>query len=433
MPPHQLETNGAPGPTRRTRVALALALVAALVACTPEGPRFERVVLIVVDTLRRDHVWPYDPGAPTPNVRRLAERGQVFTNAVASFHQTTMSMAALFTGETPSLETDSRAEPLPWNGRTWCGLSRLATSERDSCIPRHLGTLAEDLRDADYWTIGVATNVFLYRPSGYDRGFIDWVQLGKGRGDERRTRQHRDQVVARRGERATQAAIRALERRPHDRFLLYVHYMDVHDWAPMDRESYAGGVAAMDDALGTLLDYLEKQGLLEDALVVFTSDHGEMLASDRAIQRRQSHLGNPSFEPVLEIPLIVAPAVFDDSSRLVRSQDIGGLVKQIAGIGAQASRDLEPDELFLAEKRWQTYRKGRFKSMFRRKNMRGWLFDIETDPGEKINLVEERPDIALEHLRRVVELTHSLAGQVAEGEELTEQDRERLRALGYLQ
>ena len=62
----------------------------------------ERIILIVADTLRRDHLSPYGSELETPAVARLARRGQVFTNAVSSFHQTTMSMAALFTGRTPS-------------------------------------------------------------------------------------------------------------------------------------------------------------------------------------------------------------------------------------------------------------------------------------------------------------------------------------------
>ena len=38
-------------------------------------------------------------------------------------------------------------------------------------------TLAEALRDAGYWTIGVASNQFLYEPSGFSRGFDDWVEV----------------------------------------------------------------------------------------------------------------------------------------------------------------------------------------------------------------------------------------------------------------
>jgi arylsulfatase A-like enzyme len=404
-------------------------LATLLLACAE--PESKSVIMIVVDTLRRDHLSPYGSSLETPNVAALAERGQVFTNAVSSFHQTTMSTAALFTGLTPSLETGDRRESLPWTGRTWCGLSRFAAPQGDTCVPRGLTTLAEDLRDAGYWTAAVISNRLLFEPSGYEQGFDSWVEVGAS-ADEVMKLPPETRAASRSAAQIQRAVKALLAERPSNRFFLYLHYVDVHDWGLVSRE-YAETVEFFDRELGKLLEQLEADGILEDAVVVFTSDHGEALGEEHALQSTRTHLGNPSFEPVLEIPLIVAPAMFDDSSCLVRSQDIGGLVKQIAGIGAQASRDLEPDELFLAEKHWQTYRKGRFKSMFRRKNMRGWLFDIETDPGEKINLVEERPDIALEHLRRVVELTHSLAGQVAEGEELTEQDRERLRALGYLQ
>jgi arylsulfatase A-like enzyme len=161
-------------------------LFASQTACAPASESHERVILIVVDTLRRDHVWPYDPEAATPNIRRIAEKGRVFFNAQASFHQTTMSMAALFTGRTPSLETDARTRTLPWNGRNWCGLARFAGDEDDSCLPLGVATLAEDMRAEGLWTIGIASNVFLYRPAGFDRGFDDWVQLGGGRGDDQR-------------------------------------------------------------------------------------------------------------------------------------------------------------------------------------------------------------------------------------------------------
>jgi arylsulfatase A-like enzyme len=212
---------------------------------------------------------------------------------------------------------------------------------------------------------------------------------------------------------------------------LYVHYVDVHDWGLMKIE-YAEAVELFDRDLGKLLGYLGAQGLLEHAVVVFTSDHGEALGEEHPLKSTRTHLGNPSFEPVLRVPLIVAPPQFDDTSRLVRSQDIPGLIKQIAGIARQEAQDLEPDEVFLTEKRWQTYRKGRWKSMFRRGRRKAWLFDIEADPGETVDVSKQRPDIAAEHRKRIAQLTTALAGQVSEDEKLTEQDRQRLRALGYL-
>ena len=78
---------------------------------------WKHIFLIVVDTLRRDHVSLYGDALRTPNMERLAAEGQVFDAATASFHQTTMSMAALFTGRTPSLEKslDPQADQGPYD------------------------------------------------------------------------------------------------------------------------------------------------------------------------------------------------------------------------------------------------------------------------------------------------------------------------------
>jgi arylsulfatase A-like enzyme len=446
MPSLRLEASVRRRPVRRIRAAVAFA--AALLACTPESPRFERVILIVVDTLRRDSVWPYDPRADTPNVRRLAERGQVFTNALASFHQTTMSMASLFTGRTPSLETGSRTEPLPWNGRNWCGLSRLAASDKDTCVPQRLDTLAEDMRAAGYRTIGVASNAYLYRPSGYDQGFDDWVQLGPERGDERQRDPVGQKPLARRGERVTRTAIEALGRRPHDRFFLYVHYMDVHDWRWLLGRDYAGAVAVMDAAFGELLDHLEAEGLLENALVVFTSDHGEMRKSDETIKRGWFHVGNPSFEPVLQVPLIVAPPTSNDSASYVRTQDLRGLLMSWIGhpapqdpqglrgfvmrwIGRPASQDLAFDEQLLTEAEWQTYRRWPWKSVWKRNEDVVHLFDLRGASPERRDVSKEHPEVLQSHRERIDALAAKLSTSRGRNTELTEEDLRRLRALGY--
>ena len=76
-------------------------------ASEPEPAPPERIFLFVVDTLRRDHVSAYGARASTPNMDALAARGVRIDNAFAAYHQTTMSMAALFTGRTPALEKAS--------------------------------------------------------------------------------------------------------------------------------------------------------------------------------------------------------------------------------------------------------------------------------------------------------------------------------------
>src|SRR6185295_18205944 len=136
---------------RATLVAAIAVLVACAAVLTVVYLRTRppaRIVLVVIDTLRRDRVSAYGGRVPTPNIDAFAAHGTVYRHAVGAFHQTTMSMAALFTGRTPSLE-GTAGQAVPWTGRTWCGLSRFAAREGDdACVPASLPTLAEAMRGA---------------------------------------------------------------------------------------------------------------------------------------------------------------------------------------------------------------------------------------------------------------------------------------------
>jgi arylsulfatase A-like enzyme len=175
------------GPSNRAKrdplasalAALALCGVGAACGAGGDDPP-ERIVLVVVDTLRRDHLSCYGGAVETPHIDGLAQRGRVFADALASFHQTSMSMAALFTGRTPSLESGAAGATLPWSGRTWCGMARFASSLEPGgpCLPRSLPTLGEAMREAGYETLGVSSNEFLFRPAGFARGFDAWVEVG---------------------------------------------------------------------------------------------------------------------------------------------------------------------------------------------------------------------------------------------------------------
>ena len=389
-----------------------------------------RIILIVVDTLRRDHVSPYGSAVVTPNVQRLADDGQVFSNAIASFHQTTMSMAALFTARMPSLETGDSKHPLSWNGSSWCGMARFAAGPEDTCVPQGLTTLAEELKNAGYTTVGVVSNRHLFRPAGYDQGFDEWIEVAVDDPHQIRKIRYRE----RSGFQVQKAVNEVLARVPDQPLFLYVHYMDAHDYGNRP-ETYPDAVSRADEHLGRLLDGLEERGLLADAVVFFTSDHGEILEESYRGYHTRSHNGNPSFQPVLEIPLIVAPTLFEDTDTLIRSQDVAGLVLRAAGIEAEPGpeRAVARDELFLGELGYLTYRKGRFKSIFYRRQMRKWsLFDLDADPHESVNIIAREPEVGLQHLARVGELVKALAASGLGERGLSEEDRTRLRALGYL-
>lgn len=390
------------------------------------------VILIVADTLRADHVEK-ERTASTPNLDQLAARGRLYSNSYASYHQTTMSMAAMFTGRTPSLETGDRARRLGWDPRTWCGMARLA-SDGDSCVPEGLVTIAEELSAAGFRTVGIASNKLMFDPSGYSQGFETWLQVG----DES------EQWISWAGDRVNAAVRKALTEQDERNLFLYVHYMDAHDWIVREqpttleemRASYRDSVELLDRFVGHLLTDLAERGILQEAAVVFVSDHGESLGEAHLLPSTKTHFGNPSFKPVLRVPLIIAPALDLGDQPLVRSKDIPRILRRLAGLDAPSparTSRLEPDEQFISEQRFQTYRRGRFKSFAPRDSDEIYMVDIETDPRETRDVAARFPEIVEEHRARMESLTTSLASADVGEPAIPEEQLRRLRILGYIE
>jgi len=399
----------------------------------PDSSTPKRVILIVVDTLRRDHLSCYGSGLSTPNIDRIADRGQVFTRMLASYHQTSMSMASLFTGRTPSIEFGTLERPLFWNGETWCGLARFAeTGSEAACIPSTLPTLALGMAAAGYWTIGIASNQFLYEPSGYSRGFADWVEVGEHPSEAGAVARIglTDAPTTRHWRLVDEAVFAALERRESDRFFLYVHYMDVHDYG-FEQIPYSQGVLAVDRAIGSLLDGLEARELLEDALVVFTSDHGERLTERHSIAGHTGHIGNPSFQEVLEVPLLIAPGIDRDPEAPIRTEDLYRVILAAAGTASSVSSELEPGELLLTETEYRTFIRDTWKTVIRRSDGAQYLFDLASDPMERHDLAAQHPEIARDLRVRATDLSTGLSARRAVLERISPADRARLKALGY--
>lgn len=392
----------------------------------PTGPP-ERLLLIVVDTLRLDRLSFSGGPVETPAIDGLAERGLVL-EARASYHQTSMSMASLFTGRTPSIEADGEGEIVAMNGTTWCGLRRFAMAGETRCVPGQLPTLAEALSEQGYWTAAVVTNPLLFRPAGFERGFDTWVEL---RCDEDAAR---DCFASRDGEAAQRAAESILASRPDDRFFLYVHLMDAHDYLDA-RRSYAESVAFADRAVGALLKTLDRSALLEGTVVVLVSDHGEHLGERHLIIGGRSHRGNPSFDEVLRVPVIVSPEPWTPPPDLpfLRGDDVHRYLRRLAGAPDPPAADLAPGELFLSETRFQTYLRGRFKSYRRRGGQRRLLVDLSADPEERHDVSGAFPEVVADHERRVRALAARLATSAdTDAGSLSREEARRLEELGYL-
>ena len=288
---------------------------------------------------------------------------------------------------------------------------------------------------AGYTTIGVTSNAMLFDPSGFSRGFDDWREVpegGRGRAPAVLKRSWKESSAMRSAAAVVESVDAALRQRKSDRFFLYVHFMDVHDWAAV-KIPYRDSVEAVDRGVGALLDRLALEGLLEDAVILLTSDHGESLDEPHLVPTTPRHIGNPSFEPVLAVPLIVSGGEIEHAGPMIRSEDLFRILVKLAGGEPEATSDLEPDELLITEMAYRTYRRGRFKSYHGRFDGSLRLVDLAEDAGELHDVAAARPAVAAAHRERIDQLTAQLAARDAPLHEVSEEHMDRLRSLGYVE
>lgn len=308
---------------RRHRLAavLAVLLSAACAGCgraeDAAGRRpLQGAVLVLLDTVRADHVSCYGyPRPTTPVLDALARSGVRFTQAVSQAPWTLPSVAALLAGRLPG---DALAE-------------RLSSS------------IVERLRAAGLVTAAFTEGGFVSRAFGLDRGFIDFEEA---EGAVRLARPGAQvEAAAGHGGGIAHTFGRAedwLRRHRSDRFFLLVHTYEPHtpytnhDFSAglrpgvvgsafsldtlvrlrsgeitLDAEEleyakalYDGDIRNADRHVEALLTALRELGLADRTLVVVTSDHGEELA-DHYPANTGSH-GHSLRDPLIMVPLIVA-------------------------------------------------------------------------------------------------------------------------------
>jgi arylsulfatase A-like enzyme len=445
-------------PERRARPPLAarglavLPVLLALWACDKPAPAADvraklrqleppNIVLILVDALRADWTTPYGFDAEvSPELQRWADRGVVFERALAQSSWTKVSMASLLT----SLWPRSHGVRLPTDG----------LSERAL-------TVADVLRSAGYRTYAVQSNGWLEQSFGFHHGFDHYVfpralsqagQLGLS-------------SVWPHGERVLEEANRLIEAHaPGSPFFLYLHFMDVHEYAAPpefknfgsgSEGSYLAAVRWLDDVIERVRESLERAGLSERTVMIFASDHGETFGENRSY----GHARNV-FTPVLHVPLLIRFPFETEPLRVrtqVRNLDIAPSVLDIAGLAIPegfegesllpliAASDPQPDRLnfaalgapILVGAVEQVSVNDGSWSLARNldEERREFLFERELDPLEDANLVDLEP-AAAERMRAVLDAhlaAEARADTRATDVRIDPNIAERLRAVGYLQ
>jgi arylsulfatase A-like enzyme len=285
------------------------------------------VLVIVVDTLRADHLSAYGYARPTsPNFDRIAREGVLFDNAISPSSWTLPSHASLLTGRTVFAHGLGNVQRQPWGG--W-----------DHSALNGFPTLAEALAGKGYATAGFSANGTFFTPQvGLGRGFLHFEDYFYSAADAfARTLYGREltRMYFRRIEKTPSSSMLGYGRRfiprkrattvndellawldrrdPHHPFFAFLNYLDVHDpygaphgypaapWGDAtSSDRYDQGIRYADDAIGKLDAELSRRGLARNTILIVTSDHGEALG-EHGLQNHGASL----YRDLIHVPLLI--------------------------------------------------------------------------------------------------------------------------------
>ncbi len=308
------------------------------------------VLWIVMDSQRPHNLGAYgDQRGVTPVLDRLAAEGAVFECTTSAGPWCLPSHASMMTGHYASTHgADGRCERLS----------------------EEYPTIAEELTELGYATVGMSNNAYMSPSSALHRGFLDWSYVKTEQGapddDEGAAQLVRQMLAWLRG-----------HRNDAQPFFMFVNINDTHTpylapepfrsrWAPdvsreealalnrqgffadparpspmpedVRRNIYAlldGETAYVDHLIGRVVTYLREAGQLDDTLVVVTSDHGDVIEEHPPYWNHQLTV----FEAVAHVPLIVRyPAAFQPGTRsaaLTQTHDVVATIYDLLGAERQ--------------------------------------------------------------------------------------------------
>ncbi len=415
-----------------------------------------------MDTLRADHLGCYGYQRDTsPTLDQMARQGVLFKSAVSQAPYTLPSHMSLLTSLYPSFHKVNKP--------------------RQSYLNPEITTLAEILYNQGYRTWAIAGGGQISQAYGFADGFEAYNAYSSLQGDVNRK---------------VRETIRFLDQEKENNFFIFFHSYQIHSpytppppydemfgadyhgsidgeietieainkgsieitQADLDRiiSLYDGEIRESDDSLAELFDYLKREGLESNTLVIFTSDHGEEFGEHGKVGTHSRTL----YDEVIRIPLIFKLPGTIVLGRTVEEQvqsvDIVPTLLDLAGVdyrgnlqGTSLTKWLTSetgvgDPTYAFGERLgadgnilRSVRDKRFKYIFRdnrkTEGKEHFYFDLEKDPGEQEG-IPLSPD-------RLRELAQKLSFLIEEDESNRSRERSRqvdektldaLRELGYI-
>ena len=415
------------------------------------------VFLIVIDTLRADHLSAYGYDEKTsPHIDALAAQGTLYEQAISAAPWTLPSHASLFTGLYVR------------DHHTSCEHLNLEPS---------FDTLAERLAKAGYHTGGFSNNVWTNPDSGLEQGFQTFEELWRLQKSRTEGISEDDPTTDMGAAKTDRDVLSWIDGLKDDKpFFIFINFFEPHlpyrptkpfdtaflpagtppsmvrrlrsfytpreygyslkvPWMKVSRRElgvlrglYDGEIAYVDSKIGELVDGLRARGLADDTVLVITSDHGEHLGENHMIGHKLS-----VYEPLLHVPLVLwGPGRIPAGRRIagqVQSLDLFGTILDLAGVDRGTAPKLplrEPKETY-------TFSELAYPQIFLdviHRQISGWnasrfaraltavrgprykliagsdgsreLYDLRADPHETKNLAGSKPEV-LGKLRAVLE------------------------------
>ena len=414
------------------------------------------VILIVIDTVRADHLGCYGYGRETsPNLDVFSRECVLFEKAISPAPWTSPAIASMFTGQFPRV--------LGYHDEA------VMVDERALC-------LAEIFRANGYSTAGVISHTYVSAKLGFDQGFDSF--------DEDNVQGH----LHISSPSITDKGIAFVDVHKDKSFFLFLHYFDPHfgymlheqyDFYPdyqgdlhsgqrisslrkaarnmTDEDKrylnalYDSEIRFTDEHIGRLFQHLKDLGIYEDLLIVVAADHGEAF-----LERDDHWIGHTKnvYQELIHVPFMIRHPLSEGGRTVdhwVSLVDFMPTVVSAAGLEVPEEYEHDgcdllaagtegPRELVFSETgRWgdqATLIRGNWKMINDNISDHLYLFDLDSDPGEMRDVSGENNEILLKmradfhELDRGLDMKQSRFRAIAP--KLSTQEIEKLKSLGYI-
>jgi len=436
------------------------------------------VLFIIIDALRVDHLSCMGyKNIETPHIDKIAREGILFTHCISQAPWTLPSVGSIFTSQYPTQHGAERQQIR--KGLAWDDV----ISVREGFLYEENTTLAEILKENDYYTVVFQPNINLLSAAGFDQGVDFHFDCHKYKNLllERLAGWISNRKISRlvypsfkyAGDEKIVNYMKNWLKANHDKqFFMHALLFDSHEYHLKEKgskkkyhipsvELYDETIQKADEHVGEIYDYLKKMQILDKTIVILLSDHGEEFGDHGGYDRGYSYEydsgrmhAHTLYDEIVRVPLIIRyPKKITGNTKLdqqVRSIDILPTILSLLEISSEGpfeGVDLSKND-FSSEENLKAFsesilegtekkslRTNDWKLIYHPVSQRYELYNLAQDPKETANLAEKEKKMFASLQKEIFSWIERMPKQETKARKkrkLSEKEIEALKALGYI-